>query len=203
MNANIQIIAKEGWFGAIVWAIIFLISAYLDLGFITFVMLLGLAFWLYMFRNPERIADVDSTSFAAPIDGVVKNIDILEDSVCVEIQTRCYDIGVIRAPMDILSANLQCKNGLNLYFSNNDKKHMLNASFSLSWQERNDTYRIDFFPQLLDTSRIYATSNLAVGDRCGYMKIGFTKIYLPKIFNIKVSVGDKVYGYESIIGYNQ
>ena len=88
MNANIQIIAKEGWFGAIVWAIIFLISAYLDLGFITFVMLLGLAFWLYMFRNPERIADVDSTSFAAPIDGVVKNIDILEDSVCVEIQTR-------------------------------------------------------------------------------------------------------------------
>ena len=131
MNANIQIIAKEGWLGASVWALVFLISAYFELGILTFIIFLGLVFWLYMFRNPERIEDLDSTSFAAPIDGIVKSIDILEDSVCVQIQTRCYDIGVIRAPRDIAQSKLTTKSGLNLFFANDEKKRLLNTSFSL------------------------------------------------------------------------
>ncbi|HIV49253.1 phosphatidylserine decarboxylase [uncultured Helicobacter sp.] len=203
MNANIQIIAKEGWLGAGVWAFIFLVSAYLELGIFTFIVFLALVFWLYMFRNPERIEDLDPTSFAAPIDGVIKNIDILEDSVCVQIQTRCYDIGVIRAPRDILQSTLKCKNGLSLFFSSADKKRLLNASFSLSWQERGETYRMEFFPEFFNTSHIYTTSDLAMGDRCGYMKIGLTKIYLPKTLEIKANVGDKVYACESVIGYSK
>lgn len=203
MNANIQIIAKEGWLGAGVWALVFLLSAYLELGILTFIIFLGLVFWLYMFRNPERIEDLDSMSFAAPIDGIIRHIDILEDSICVQIQTRCYDIGVIRAPRDILQSTLMCKNGLNLYFSNEEKKHLLNASFSLSWQEQGATYRMEFFPEFFNTSHIYATTNLAIGDRCGYMKIGLTKIYLPKTFELKANIGDKVYACESVIGYNK
>lgn len=203
MNANIQIIAKEGWLGASVWALVFLISAYFELGILTFIIFLGLVFWLYMFRNPERIEDLDSTSFAAPIDGIVKSIDILEDSVCVQIQTRCYDIGVIRAPRDIAQSKLTTKSGLNLFFANDEKKRLLNASFSLSWQDGSEVYRMEFFPEFFNTSHIYATSELGIGDRCGFMKIGLTKIYLPKTLELKASVGDKVYACESVIGYSK
>lgn len=203
MNANIQIIAKEGWLGASVWALVFLVSAYFELGIFTFIVFLGLAFWLYMFRNPERIEDLDPTSFAAPIDGVIKNIDILEDSVCVQIQTRCYDIGVIRAPRDIPQSTLEGKNGLSLFFASDEKKRLLNASFGLSWQDCGETYHMEFFPEFFNTSHIYAASDLAIGDRCGYMKIGLTKIYLPKTLELKVSVGDRVYACESVIGYSK
>ena len=62
---------------------------------------------------------------------------------------------------------------------------------------------MEFFPEFFNTSHIYATSELGIGDRCGFMKIGLTKIYLPKTLELKASVGDKVYACESVIGYSK
>lgn len=199
MNANIQIIAKEGWFGAIVLGVLFLVCVFFEWEVLGVIFLLAFVLWLFMFRNPERIAKNQPKAFLSPVDGIVRHIDILEENVCVQIYTRFFDVGVVRAPSDILHASLKKVGGLTLCFADSDKKRMLNASFSLAWKDKQD-FRLEFFPEFFSNSRIYADSNLASGERLGFMKKGLTKIYLPKSAELKVSIGDKVSACNSVIG---
>lgn len=199
MNANIQIIAKEGWFGAIVLGVLFLVCVFFEWEVLGVIFLLAFVLWLFMFRNPERIAKNQPKAFHSPVDGIVRHIDILEENICVQIYTRFFDVGVVRAPSDILHASLKKKGGLTLCFADSDKKRMLNTSFSLAWKDKQDFY-LEFFPEFFRNSGIYADSNLASGERLGFMKKGLTKIYLPKNAELKVSIGDKVSACNSVIG---
>ncbi|MCI7484528.1 MAG: phosphatidylserine decarboxylase [Helicobacter sp.] len=197
MNANIQIIAKEGWFGGIVLGILFLAFAFLELEFLSFIFLVGFIFWLFIFRNPERIVKDQDSSFLSPVDGVIKNIDILEQSICVQIYTGILDVGVVRAPCDISHATLSKRGGVTLCCAKKDKKELLNETFALKWKN----FCLEFFPEFFTNSNIYADSNLVIGERCGYMKKGITKIYLPKDSELKIGIGDKVVSANSVIGF--
>lgn len=200
MNTNIHIIARQGWIGAVVLGVLFLLGVYVGCEIGSFIFFVALIVWLFMFRNPERIGKFDDGQFVAPIDGIIRDVEIQENALCLNIQVRFFDVGAIRAPLDILEGEVSVKNGLTLFLNNKAKKSLLNKHFSLKFSTKSEEYVMEFFPELFSDCGIYTHSNLSVGDRCGFMKMGVVKIYLPKKYELKVGIGDKITAFESVLG---
>ena len=200
MNANIHIIARQGWIGAIILGVLFLLGVYVGCEIGSFVLFVALVVWLFIFRNPERIGRFDHRQFVAPIDGVVRDVEVQDNAICLSIQVRFFDVGAIRAPLDITNAEMSVKNGLTLFLNAKAKKSLLNKQFSLSFSIKDEKYKMEFFPELFSDCGIFANANLSIGDRCGFMKMGIVKIYLPKKYELKVGISDKITAFESVLG---
>ncbi len=84
-----QIIAKQGWVGALVLLVAFVLTLWLDWNVCAFVLCVMLVLWLAMFRNPERIPNAsESNVFVSPVDGIVRDIDANEERISILIETR-------------------------------------------------------------------------------------------------------------------
>ncbi|MGX2984420.1 phosphatidylserine decarboxylase [Helicobacter sp. 23-1048] len=200
MNTNIHIIARQGWIGAVVLGVLFLLGVYVGCEIGSFVLFVALVVWLFIFRNPERIGRFDEGQFVAPIDGIVRDVEVQDNATCLTIQVRFFDVGAIRAPLDITNGKISTKNGLTLFLNAKAKKSLLNKYFALSFGTKSEEYKMEFFPELFSDCGIFAHSNLSVGDRCGFMKMGVVKIYLPKKYELKVGISDTITAFESVLG---
>lgn len=205
-----QIIAKQGWIGALVLFVVFLFAVWLDWSICAFVMFVALVLWLVMFRNPERIPNADEDNvFVSPVDGIIREIQSSGGKISILIETRFIDVGVIRAPCDVLEGQYSEKKGLSLAYCGRDKRKQLNATMSFqSLQDKR--FSMDFYPIFFSSHHIFATGNLDIGERIGFMKVGMTCINIPQKrqkgedsveIELKVSVGDKVKASQSVIGY--
>lgn len=213
MATTTQIIAKQGWVGAFVLLIAFLLTAWLGWSICAFVLFVGLFLWLVMFRNPERIPNIDeNNAFVSPVDGIIRDIASGDGQVSILIETRFIDVGVIRAPCDIVEGKCSAKKGLSLACCSKNKRNELNATMHFeSLQDR--TFSIDFYPIFFSSQELFVSSNLDIGERIGFMKAGMTRINIPQIpqkrgksadsaeIELKVSVGDRVKALQSVIGY--
>ena len=204
-----QIIAKQGGVGALVLLVAFVLTLWLDWNVCAFVLCVMLVLWLAMFRNPERIPNAsESNVFVSPVDGIVRDIDANEERISILIETRFIDVGVIRSPCDVVEGKMSEKKGLNLTWCSKEKRNTLNATMRFeSLQER--TFSIDFYPIFFSSQELFASSNLDVGERMGFMKAGMTRIIIPQKrqkgvdsdIELKVSIGDRVKALQSVIGY--
>lgn len=205
-----QIIAKQGWSGALVLFIAFLLTAWLDWNVCAFVLFVLFVLWLVMFRNPERIPTTDESNvFVSPVDGIVRDITSSEGQVSILIETRFIDVGVIRAPCDIIEGKCSEKKGLNLACCSKEKCNELNAMMRFeSVQDR--AFCIEFYPILFSSQELFASSNLDIGERMGFMKAGMTHIMIPQKkkkgadsaeMELKIGIGDRVKALQSVIGY--
>ncbi|WP_343352983.1 phosphatidylserine decarboxylase [Helicobacter mastomyrinus] len=203
-----QIIAKQGWIGALVLLGAFLLTLWFDWNLCAFVLFVLLVLWLIMFRNPERIPNInESNAFTSPVDGIIRDIQSIEGEINILIETRFIDVGVIRAPYDVVKGECQEKRGLSLTCCAKDKTNLLNASMSFqSLEDRKFT--LDFYPIFFSSHHIFASSDLNVGERIGFMKAGMTRINIPQQkglnaaeVELKVSIGDRVKALQSVIGY--
>lgn len=197
MNSQINSLAKSGYKGAI-WIIALLGASLLfGLGSLSVILLLFLVLWLILFRNPERNAlHLSENAILSPIDGIISEINSKGDMCQIRIKNTFFDVGVIRSPMKINAYSLSQIHGIPLYFSS--KKEYFNSEVSFEFSN----HKMTLHPQLFHISPISSTLlEFERGERIGFMK-GDLVLEMKNV-EIKLNVGDKVKGGETIVGYLQ
>lgn len=200
-----QIIAKQGWFGAGVLGVLFVFCAWWGAGLFTLLVFVALLAWLYAFRNPERLPLSSHTNaFCAPIDGIVRDISVADSKVRIAIETRAFDVGILRAPLEIVRASIAEVKGLALRASSKPSE-ILNARMSFR-NLQGVRFEIECVPAILSSHGLFAAENLDCGERIGFMKMGMTYITIAQgegdlELALRVNVGDKVRALDTAIGY--
>ncbi|RDU59743.1 phosphatidylserine decarboxylase [Helicobacter marmotae] len=205
-----QIIAKQGWLGALILLIAFLLMVFFDWDSAALILFIALVLWLVMFRNPERIPSSEEENvFVSPVDGIVRDINVGNAEIRILIETRFIDVGVIRAPCDVLQSKCYEKKGLSLTYCSKDKREVLNAFMEFE-SLQNRAFSMKFYPIFFSSSELFISDNLDMGERIGFMKAGMTHIIIPlkgkkstqsSEVEIKVGIGDRVRALQSVIGY--
>ena len=197
MNSKITYLAKSGYKGAMVLVALLGVAILLGLGQLGFVFAVALVGWVYMFRNPERVAlHLSDNALLAPIDGEIKQIQSVGDKCLITIESKIFDVGVIRSPLNIQNYQISQTYGIPLYFSR--KREFFNSKVEFCFGEN----KMIFFPRFLHFSPLKSSiTTLERGERMGFMK-GEVQIEVKNL-ETKLNVGDKVRGGESVLGYLQ
>lgn len=198
MSSKITYLARSGYKGAIWLGVLLLLAIFFGFSNLAFLFAIALVFWIFMFRNPERVAlHLSDNAFLSPIDGEIKQIQSKENITIITIVSGVLDVGVIRSPFDIAEYKIDNLYGIPLYFSKT--KEFFASKFDFSFKRGKMTFRPNLF-------HIYPlkpkTTMLERGERIGFMKAGEVVIEIKDI-EIKVNVGDKLRGGESVLGYLQ
>ncbi len=161
----------------------------------------------YIFRDPQRkVLSHEDGKILSPVDGEVVSLEHLEDEIFgtkVEINSKCFDMGVFYAPMRSTLKELKIVKGAKLP-SSDPKFKKLNENVTLLLEDekgrvlkinhlsRFNCKEIDidlFVKQKLDDATVY-----------GFMLSGITTIYFPKDAKIDLNVGSRVVASQTI-GY--
>ena len=208
-KSNTFIISKEGLLPLGVSLLVWILSLWFDfLPWVFLVILLGLV-WVY--RNPERIPDEeDPLAILAPIDGKVTAIEqckvdsCTNQMLCIRIVSSAYGVGVLRAPSAFTCKAISFKDGLNLSHET-PQAPLLNTRIRMECESKGGAFWIGVqagpwirYVQTYDLSK-----PVRFGGRFGFGLSSKVTLYLPYSSRIRVNVGDKVCGGESVIGYFQ
>jgi len=206
-----EIILKEGYPYIIVSGIAFLIS--LILSFPVLVQLglfLLFAFFVYFFRNPERIPEeVSENVVISPSDGTIVSINdaispvTKKEAIKVSIKLSLFDVHIQRSPIEGEMSAREYIHGEFLYLSD-EKASELNEQNRVLFKNKKCEITVNQIAGFI-TRRIIMFKDLGavkLGERYGMIMFGSqVDVYLPKNTVLKVSEFQKVYAGESIIGY--
>ncbi|MDO7252325.1 phosphatidylserine decarboxylase [Helicobacter cappadocius] len=197
-----QIISKEGYKGIFIIAIFAIIFLWLGWSLFIFLSFLCLILWIFAFRNPERLPeDKFNPILTAPIDGKIIEVFNKEGFICIVIDVDWLDVGILRAPIDVLEYDICKRNGLFLRFGEDELKNHLNTQIFFSSKEKY-SFKIELYPEIFSSTTFYNKSAFSINDRIGFMKLGKLKLFFPaKFLDLKVNVGDKIKGGQTLIGY--
>lgn len=164
-----------------------------------------LAFVVYFFRDPEREpATDDALALLSPIDGVIKEIGNVnfegEECAKVVIEKGFFDVGVLRAPCDIVDANLRRRHGLFLCTHMKISPALSErALYVCQGAKAKFAMRIvaGAFSRNLSLQDF---KTLKTGRRFGFLSSGVVVMFLPRDTKICVSVGESVRA-AKILGY--
>lgn len=212
MNARVYphpIIAREGWPILAGAFILFLVSWWLDLGIITFLIFVFFLFALQFFRDPAREAPEDPRAVVSPVDGQVCKVEKTENpetgEACVKVSIfmNVFNVHSQKAPVAGVVEKVTYTPGL-FVNADLDKASTENERNAVTVRMA-DGRRITFIQVAgLVARRIicYATvgQELARGERYGFIRFGSrVDVYLPTDAEIMVGIGDKVTGVMSTI----
>ena len=203
-----QIIAKEGWKNIFLIMILFIVSCFIDFGFVVIFFVLLLT--LYIYRNPERIANEDDLrAIIAPLDGKIVKIDRVnngfsdnEKSIHVVIRNLPYNTGMVRFPTNGELVDVKTIHGLFLPPFNKLSKKLNERVLMKCKKDTNSFYmkiRAGMFCRKVHLSSV--RGNMKSGNRIAFIVDGSVELFLPINSRIKLSVGDYVKSGESILGY--
>lgn len=202
-----QLIAKEGWVIIGVVFVLLLISYFIDFAF--WILLFGFFLSLYIFRNPERIANEDDPlAIISPADGRITSIDRKSSLktnkayLYVQIRSLPLDVGIVRFPINAVLKNITTVHGLFLpVFKKN--ADILNERATIQCLHEEKPFimklRCGVFNRKIDLTKTRGV--LKAGTRVAFMNEGVVELFLPVDSRIKLSVGDYVKSGESVIGY--
>jgi phosphatidylserine decarboxylase len=172
-----------------------------------FLALIGYTF--AFFRDPERVVPPDPDVVVAAADGVVVEIDELEESEVVRGKMRrvaiflsVFDVHTNRAPIDGRIIYREHRVGLCLD-ARNPACSEKNESMTWAFENPRATLVVRQITGAI-ARRIVGWSQvgdrLAKGERFGMIRFGSrTEVYLPLDATILVKVGDRVAGGSSVI----
>jgi phosphatidylserine decarboxylase len=208
MNNNLLPIAKEG-FSRIGFTILaFIIFAILDLELLEFLSFLTLLFFIYVYRNPERmIPNFEMMSVVSPVDGVLLSIEELENeeyAYKLEINSSYLNVSLLRTPISSCVENIDIKHGARLSQTSSLSRD-INERVELIFQDTHENkIKIShMLKQSFDDIKldVITKQNLVQGSRYGLMVNGITTIYLPQNFRVNVSIGQELNASQSLVGY--
>jgi len=193
---------REGYMHIVLAFLPFALSVYGDFyAFFIYLFFFLFLFSLVFFRNPERvIADDTKGSFLSPIDGVVEQIERLDDEsgVRVRIGNGMFDTHVVRSPFKATVERIERRHGMAV-FGDEEKAERLNCSCSMHF----DGVRMDavasFFPYNM-ACYVEAGDGVRHGERIGFLYTGYIEMVLPYNISLHVNIGDQVKSAESLIG---
>jgi len=203
------IISRSGWdliapLGVL--TLLLLLSVGLELS--TFILLLFLAFIVYIHRNPERISTFGQNgSILSCIDGHVKEIISIEKSPIdgkpgfeVVLESGYMDVAVLRAPVSSIMNVDKLQRGAML--NPNSSLSILNETadirFSSSVGDVLVRHTLDSWARPL---RFAIEGEISQNQRYGYMLSGTTSFFLPSNSRVAVKEGMKVEAGVSVIGF--
>jgi len=202
-----QIIAKEGWNRIVLAFMVFLLSY--GLSFFPWVFFIIFAAVLYGYRNPERIPEEDDTRcLVAPVDGQVTTISKItlhngSSVLCIVIQKSFWDVGMVRAPINMEVTDIKNRFGLftdssSALFDTLCERKTLTCqtaftSFKLVMSVGSLGQKIDFFQK---DGAMYKTS-----ERIGFLRDGEVALLVPLDTRIKIVLNNEVKAGVSVLGY--
>jgi len=205
-----EIILKEGYpfiFGALG----FFLFSLLFLGkFFILISVFLVAFFIYFFRNPERIPEDTSKGVViSPSDGTILSItdDISpltnEESIKISIRLSIFDVHIQRSPLQGEMSAREYIHGEFLSLSD-EKASELNEQNRVLFENEDSKIVVNQIAGFL-TRRIVMFRDLGpikLAERYGMIMFGSqVDVYLPKNVNLKVSEFQKIKAGESVIGY--
>ncbi len=205
-----ELILKEGY-PFILASSIFAVISLLFLGkFWIILSFLFLFFFLYFFRNPERIPQDSSKGvLISPSDGTILSIteDISpitkEESIKISIRLSIFDVHIQRSPIEGKIAAREYIHG-EFFSLNNEKASELNEQNRVLFENEDSKIVVNQIAGFL-TRRIVMFRDLGpikLAERYGMIMFGSqVDVYLPKNVTLKVSEFQKIKAGESVIGY--
>ncbi|MCE3047176.1 hypothetical protein [Helicobacter kayseriensis] len=195
MSPRVFYIAQGGKKGALILLGLCIFSAILSFEFLACLFLILFALWVFAFRNPERLAThLSENIFLAPADGKIVEICAKGDKTKVVIEVGAMNVGVLRSPIAIKNYQLSKSCGVPLFFSK--KRDFFSPVSSLSFLG----HSICITQNLFRIEPFYSQGEFERGERMGFVKAGRVEMQIQKI-ELKVNVGDRIKGGESVIGY--
>ena len=207
-----SIIAKEGYPFIIVAVAIGLFFLFLKLIIASSIFWLIAIFIVWFFRNPERIIPQNERAIVSPADGkiieVVKcNEDryLKEKAVKISIFMSIFNVHINRAPISGKVKNIFYNKGKFLT-ANRDKASKENEQNAIIIETADGIntliVQIAGFIARRIVCYIKSEDTLVKGMRFGLIRFGSrVDIFLPENIDIKVAIGAKVRGGETILGY--
>ncbi len=183
----------------------------LDWGFPASLSLIGAAFLLNFFRNPQRRSPPDLAAIVSPADGKVVRVDEVQDQEFLQAPARrvavfmnIFDVHVNRAP--VAGRVVACRHRPGRFLAAfKEEADRVNEQYAVLWETpagaRVLTVQI---AGLLARRIVPAVSEgevLPKGAPFGMICFGSrVDLYLPRNCDILVKVGDRVKAGESLIG---
>jgi len=208
MQNNLFFIAQSGWRYIAYTTLAFVIFQTFDFEFlsvISFIILLGL---LFLYRNPERVnSNYKKGSIVSPVDGIVKSIVELDDkefAYKVEIDSSCFNVGILRTPCNASIQNIKIVRGTRI--SRKSKLFdILNEYALISFRDESGhelkivhKLKQGFAPIDID---LISKQTLNQGSRYGVAINAVTWIYLPSNTRLNIKVAQELKGSETLLAY--
>ena len=203
-------IVKDGYNILIAIAVAMVISFLFKWYLIGKILFLLLLFSIYFFRDPKRFVPKIENSVVSPADGKILEIkeifsDKLEkDCYKISIFMSIFDVHINRAPFKGKIKEKIYKKG-KFFNASLDKASEENERMTYIVESENFTYSVTQIAGLIArriVSYVKESDILETGEKLGMIKFGSrAEIVIPKdIIEINISVGQQVYGGETIIG---
>jgi phosphatidylserine decarboxylase len=205
-------IAKEGYPFIAFAALLALVLAILGYVPASFAALLVTGFVMNFFRDPERIADADSTSIIAPADGKVIIIDkvfderfLKEEALKISIFMNIFNVHVNRMPFGGRVDEVIYKAGA-FHSADTQRSSLENESCGVVMTVAGGRRLAVVQIAGLIARRIVCWAGvgdqLAKGERFGLIRFGSrVDIYLPPEVKLVIAKGQKVRAGETVLGY--
>jgi phosphatidylserine decarboxylase len=205
-----EIILKEGYPFIFISGILFLISLFFKFALFSQLLLLAVfLFFVYFFRNPERIPEDESEgAIISPSDGEI--IEIIQtkapivnkEMIKISIRLSLFDVHVQRSPINGEITAKEYIHGMFLNLNNN-KASELNEQNRVLFKNSSEIVvnQIAGFitRRIVDFDKI---GSVKLGERYGMIMFGSqVDLYVPKNAKIKVTEFQKVKAGESLIGF--
>ncbi len=202
-------VCPEGFpiiFGLGFCSIFFGVIGFEFLGFIFFILTL---FFIYFFRDPERIINYTQGDVLAPADGKVvfigKGKSPATDKECqkISIFMDLFSVHVNRAPARGVVRQIIYKRGkfLNAQTNRASEENERNIiQFSVGRGEEFTLVQVAGLVARRIVCWLEPKDRVEPGDRIGLVKLGSrVDLYFPENYKILVSIGEKVVAGESVI----
>lgn len=209
MRNNLYPVAKDGFKYIFAAVILFFVFHFVAFTFLEFFSFLAILFFIYIFRNPERVAqNYESKSVSSPVDGIVSAIEEIEEDgymYKLTIDSSYLDVSLLRAPMVSVITDLEVQKGTRLSQKYSSLAKKLNSRLTLVFENNTGnkvrvTHRLkQSFEEIGCDAQV--SQSLLQGARYGTMIYGTTTLYLPTNFRLNVQVGSQVNASDTLIGY--
>jgi phosphatidylserine decarboxylase len=193
---------KEGFPFVIVPAVLALIFGFLQLWIIAAVFAALALFMAYFFRDPYRTIPNDENIVVSAADGRVTRVDTLENGKLVSVFLSPLDVHINRAPISGKITKVDYVKGKKIP-ATSDQASLVNERNSITITGERLTVVCTQIAGIV-ARRIVCWNKegdeLEIGQKYGLIKFSSrTDLLMPKEVEIRVSVGDRVVGGETII----
>ena len=202
-------IVREGFYIALVVFGISVIATLTGFFFIAALLFCFSLFVLFFFRNPRRDIPGDEQAILSPADGKVVDIKrtreekfLEKESICISIFLSIFNVHVNRAPASGIVKKVEYVKGSFLP-AFRETASLLNERNSVLIDFNHTEILVRQIAGLIArriVCWIKEGDSLARGQRFGLIRFGSrVDIFLPADIKVKVKVGDKIKGGETII----
>jgi len=201
-STPVFIMVKEGFPFVIVPAILALIFGYLQLWPFVAVFVVLALFMAYFFRDPYRTIPDDENIIVSAADGRVTRVDTVDAGKLVSVFLSPLDVHINRAPISGKLTKVDYIKGKKIP-ATSDQASLVNERNSITITGEKLTVVCTQIAGIV-ARRIVCWNKegdeLEIGQKYGLIKFSSrTDLLMPKEVEVRVSVGDRVVGGETII----